>query len=74
MRAISVALIVVGIALIVFGVVDHYVAFVPIPFEMYIFGVIGFIIAVVGGVMSTMSEEPVPAPPDPESERPMIVE
>lgn len=74
MRTLSVVLVVLGVALIVFGIVDHYTRFVAIPFEMYIFGVIGFIVAAVGGVLGTLSDAVVPSPPDPESERPIIVE
>lgn len=74
MRTLSVVLIVLGVALIAFGVVDHYTRVIAIPFEMYIFGVIGFIIAAIGGVLGTMSDEVVPSPPDPESEHPIIVE
>lgn len=74
MRTLSGVLIVVGVVLIVFGVVDHYVSFIKIPYEMYIFGVIGFIIAAVGGVLGTLTGGVIPAPPDPESEHPIIIE
>lgn len=74
MRTLSVVLVVLGVALIVFGVVDHYVHFVAIPYEMYIFGVIGFIVAAIGGVLGTMSDGVIPSPPDSDGEQPIIVE
>jgi hypothetical protein len=74
MRTASVALIILGVALIGFGVLDHYLQFFKIPYELYIFGVIGFIVGAVGGTMGTLTGGVVPPPPDPEADTPMIVE
>lgn len=74
MRITSVALIVLGVALIGFGVLDHYLQFVKIPYELYIFGVAGFIIGAIGGTLGTLTGGVVPSPPDPEADTPMIVE
>lgn len=74
MRVASVALIVLGVALIGFGVLDHFVEFVKIPYELYIFGVAGFVLAAIGGTMSTMTGGVIPSPPDPEADAPMIME
>ncbi|HZC04676.1 MAG TPA: hypothetical protein VE338_03475 [Ktedonobacterales bacterium] len=74
MRMASVALIVLGVALIGFGVLDHFLLFTKIPYELYIFGVVGFIVGAVGGTLGTLTGGVVPPPPDPEAETPMIVE
>jgi hypothetical protein len=74
MRTASVALIILGVALIGFGVLDHFLQFINIPYELYIFGVVGFIIGAVGGTMGTLTGGVVPSPPDPEADTPMIVE
>jgi hypothetical protein len=74
MRVTSVALIILGVALIGFGVLDHFLQFVNIPYELYIFGVVGFIVGAIGGTMGTLTGGVVPSPPDPEADTPMIVE
>ena len=74
MRIASIALIVLGVALILFGVVDHFTQFVHVPYELYIFGVIGFIVGAVGGTIGTMQGGVVPPPPDPDADTPMIIE
>ncbi len=74
MRVASVALIILGVALIIFGVLDHFMQFTKIPYELYIFGVVGFIAGAVGGTLGTLTGGVVPPPPDPEAETPMIIE
>ncbi|HEX8997336.1 MAG TPA: hypothetical protein VF812_15010 [Ktedonobacterales bacterium] len=74
MRTTSIALIVIGVALIAFGVLDHYLQFVKIPYELYIFGVVGFIVGAIGGTLGTLTGGVVPSPPDPETDTPIIVE
>ncbi len=74
MRIGSVALIIFGVALMAFGVLDHFLEFINIPYELYIFGVVGFIIGAIGGALGTLTGGVVPSPPDPEADRPMIVE
>lgn len=74
MRVASVALIILGVALILFGVLDHFLQFTRIPYELYIFGVVGFILGAIGGTLGTLTGGVVPPPPDPEAETPMIIE
>ncbi len=74
MRTASIALIILGVALIGFGVLDHFQQFVRIPYELYIFGIVGFILGAVGGTIGTLTGGVVPPPPDPEADRPMIIE
>lgn len=74
MRMLSVVLIILGVALIAFGVFDHFLAFTQIPYELYIFGILGFIIGAVGGTLGTLTGGVTPSPPDPEADTPMIIE
>lgn len=75
MRALSVALIIVGVVMIGFGAVDHYLQFIKIPYELYIFGVVGFIVGAVGGILSTQTGGVTPTPPEAtEGELPLIIE
>jgi len=74
MRVASIALIVLGVALIIFGVIDHFLQFVHVPYELYIFGIVGFIVGAIGGTIGTMTGGVVPPPPDPEADTPMIIE
>ena len=74
MRTLSVVLIILGVALIAFGVFDHFLAFTQIPYELYIFGILGFIIGAVGGTLGTLTGGVTPSPPDPEADTPMIIE
>jgi hypothetical protein len=74
MRTTSVALIILGVALIAFGVLDHILAFTQIPYELYIFGIVGFIVGAIGGTLGTLTGGVIPPPPDPEAEAPMIIE
>lgn len=74
MRILSVVFIILGVALIAFGVLDHFLAFTQLPYELYIFGIIGFIIGAVGGTLGTLTGGVTPPPPDPEADTPMIIE
>jgi hypothetical protein len=74
MRTASVVLIILGVALIAFGVLDHFIQFTQIPYELYIFGIVGFILGAVGGTLGTLTGGVVPPPPDPEADTPMIIE
>lgn len=71
MRVTSIVLIVLGVALILFGVADHYLTFTHIPFELYIFSIVGFVMGVVGGVLATLKGGVVP--PDPDPNPPIII-